>query len=98
MREIKKFDPLSVMKISAICHSVFGLIEGAFFSFFFYTLVPAMPNKEQLPRGFAFFFSGFAIIIFPILFAFVGAIVGGLGAAIYNVSARFVGGIEVDVE
>jgi hypothetical protein len=98
MRRIKRFEPLSVMKISAICHAVLGLIEGAFFSVFFYTLVPGMPNMERLPHGFALFFSGFAIVLFPILFAVMGAIVGGLGAAIYNVSARFVGGIEVEVE
>jgi hypothetical protein len=98
MRKIKKFEPLSVMKISAICYAFFGLIEGAFITLFYYTLLPAMPNKDKLPPGFGFFFSGFAIVFLPILFAVVGALGGGLFAAIYNVSARFVGGIEVDVE
>jgi hypothetical protein len=43
-------------------------------------------------------FGGFSIIFFPIIFAVIGAIGGGLGAVIYNVSARYVGGIEVEVE
>lgn len=98
MRKIKKFEPLSVMKISAICYGILGLIEGAFFSIFFATLVPGMPNREQLPPWFGIFFGGFAIVFFPILFAILGALLGGLFAAVYNVSARLVGGIEVEVE
>jgi len=38
------------------------------------------------------------IIVFPILLGGFGAIAGGLGAVIYNVVSRYVGGIAVEVK
>ena len=35
MRKIKKFEPLSVMRIAAICYGAIGLLEGALFSVVF---------------------------------------------------------------
>jgi transmembrane protein DUF3566 len=96
MRKIKKIDPLSFMRISAICYALLGLVEGAFFSAMFSSIpFGSVPN---MPRFLGPIFGGMAIVFFPILFGVIGAIFGALGAVIYNVSARFVGGIEVEVE
>jgi len=38
-----------------------------------------------------------AIIIFPICYGIVGGIGGAIGAAIYNLAAGWVGGLEVDI-
>ena len=98
MRRIKKFEPLSVMRISALCYGVLGFLEGAIFSLVF-SMVPLAPTAEQpMPHWVGPLFGGLSIVIFPVLFAALGAVVGGLGAVIYNVSARFVGGIQVEVE
>jgi hypothetical protein len=43
-------------------------------------------------------FGGLSIVFMPIVFAIMGAIFGGLGAVVYNVSAKYVGGIAVEVE
>jgi hypothetical protein len=94
MRKIKKIDPLSFMRISAICYALMGFVEGALFSVMF----SALGSAPNMPRFMGPLFGGMSIIIFPILFGVMGAIFGGLGAVIYNVSARFVGGIEVEVE
>jgi hypothetical protein len=98
MRKIKKFDPLSVMRISALCYAAMGLLEGVLFSAMFSLVPRAAPNGQQMPPWLGILFGGFSIVIFPILFGVMGAIGGGLGAAIYNVSARYVGGIQVEVE
>ncbi len=99
MKKIKKFDPLSVMRIAAICYAALGLFEGllvaAIFSF---VGVAARDSSPGLPPFLAPFFGVASIVIFPILFAVIGAIGGGLGAVIYNVAARVVGGIQVEVE
>ena len=98
MRKIKKFEPLSVMRIAAICYAAIGFLEGAMFSVIFSIIPFAAQNDQHFPRFFSFFFGAFSIIVFPVLFAVIGALGGGLGAVIYNVSARYVGGIEVEVE
>jgi hypothetical protein len=98
MKTITKFDPLSVMKISAIAYGLMGLLEGALMSVIFSVVRFANPGGRPMPPGFNALFGGFAIIIFPIVFAVIGAIFAGIGAAIYNVAARYVGGIQVEVE
>lgn len=96
MRKIKKFEPLSVMRISAIAYAAMGLLEGALFSVVF-SIAP-LQGRDKLPPVFGVMFGTLAIVFFPILFALMGAIFGGLGAVVYNVAARFVGGIEIEVE
>jgi hypothetical protein len=98
MRRIKRFEPLSVMKIAAICYSIIGFVEGALFTVVF-SIVPLTGHSGvRLPRFLGVLFGGFSIIFFPIIFAVMGAIGGGLMAAVYNVASRYVGGIEVEVE
>ena len=91
MRRIKRFDPWSVVKVSAICYGAMGLLEGAIFSLVF-ALVPLTgQNGEHLPRFVGVLFGALSIVFLPIILAVMGAIMGGLGAAVYNVSANFVG-------
>ncbi|MGH9686647.1 MAG: hypothetical protein ACRD5K_06105 [Candidatus Acidiferrales bacterium] len=98
MRKIKKFEPLSVMRISAIAYGAMGLLEGAIFSVMFSLIPLADPQHQNMPRRFGVMFGGLAIVFLPVVFAIMGAISGGLGAVIYNVSAHYVGGIAVEVE
>lgn len=98
MRKISKFEPLSVMRIAAIGYGVMGLLEGAMFSLVFWLIPMANPGHKNLPPWFGLVFGGLSIVFMPILFAIIGAISGGLGAVIYNVSAKYVGGIAVEVE
>jgi hypothetical protein len=98
VRKIKKFEPLSVMRISAIAYGAMGLLEGAMFSIIFSMVPMAGPQNQNMPRWFGLVFGGLSIIILPVLFAIMGAIFGGVGAVIYNVSAHYVGGIAVEVE
>ena len=96
MTTIKRFQALSVMKIAAVCYAALGLLEGALFSLVF-SVMP-LAREAKVPPFFGFLFGGFAIVFFPIFFAIVGAIFGGLGALIYNLGARVVGGIQVEME
>ena len=98
MRKISKFEPLSVMRISAIGYGAMGLVEGALFSLRFSLIPMADPQHQNVPRWVGFLFGGLSIVFMPIVFAVMGAIFGGLGAVIYNVSAKYVGGIAVEVE
>lgn len=57
--------------------------------------------SANLPAGqrgmFAMMGVGFAVAA-PFLYAAMGFIIGVLGAAIYNLVAKWIGGIEVEVE
>jgi len=98
MRKIKRFDVLSVMRIAAICYGALGLVEGAMFSAVF-ALVPLSDNASHpLPWFIRILFGGLSIVILPLFLSIFGALGGGLGTVIYNVSARYVGGIQVEVE
>jgi len=98
MRTIKKFEVVSVMRISAICYGLMGLIEGAIFSVIFLVMPMASPAQQQIPPWMGALFGGLSVIFFPILFGLMGAVIGALGAVIYNGSAKYVGGIQVEVE
>lgn len=98
MKKISKFEPLSVMRIAAISYGAMGLLEGAIFSLMFSLIPMADPRHQNVPPWLGLVFGGLSIIFMPILFAIIGAISGGLGAVIYNVSAKYVGGIAVEVE
>jgi hypothetical protein len=98
MRTIKKFEVVSVMRISAICYGLMGLIEGAIFSVIFLVMPMASPAQQQMAPWMGALFGGLSVIFFPILFGLMGAVIGALGAVIYNGSAKYVGGIQVEVE
>jgi hypothetical protein len=97
MKRISMIEPWSVMKISAIGYGAMGLVEGVMFGFVL-TFVPlADKSGGHMPRVFGPIFGILAIVFLPPLFAVFGALMAGIGAAIYNLSAKYVGGIEVEV-
>jgi hypothetical protein len=54
-----------------------------------------MPNNQRV--GIMALGTGFALFM-PVLYAVMGFVFGVIGAFIYNVIAKWVGGIEVEVE
>ena len=97
MRKIVKFEPWSVMKIAGICYAFMGLLEGIVFAVWFATVPFTQKNGGDIPRMSPLLFGVLMIVFFPILLGGIGAIMAGIGTAIYNLSARWVGGIEVEV-
>ncbi|UNK49385.1 hypothetical protein MNR01_16950 [Lysobacter sp. S4-A87] len=93
---ITRVGVLSVAKIFAIISAVFGLIAGVlmFLSF----SVGGMSEVAQADPGMAWIagMGALAIVILPIFYGVLGFIAGALYAWVYNVAARFVGGIEIE--
>lgn len=78
----------------ALLYGIMGLIAIPFLLF-----MAAM--SAQLPpdqRGPIMAMGAGAALFAPVLYAIVGFIFGIIGAVIYNVVAKWVGGIEVEVE
>lgn len=98
---VKRIGVLSLAKVMAILYGGIGLVAGLVFSFFALlgTAFGAAFQETTGPEAFfgAIFGVG-AVVLLPLLYGFMGFLGGLLSAALYNLAARIVGGLELDVE
>ena len=90
---LKKLGVMSVAKISAIIYGIFGLIAGI--------AIAVMGSAFGAMAGFGGLGAAFGIlmiIIMPIFYGIIGFVAGAIFAWLYNVIARWVGGIEMNFE
>lgn len=99
MSIVKRVEPLSAMRVAGILYAALGLVVGAMFSLIFVTMgsFPMKDGQAALPFPFRILFGGLAVVVLPVLYGVMGALMAGLGAAFYNLVAKWVGGIEVEV-
>ena len=90
--------PLSVAKVAFVLYGVLGLIFGGFFALaaVFGASIGAAAGQESALLG-AVFGLG-AVIVLPLLYGGMGALMALFMTWLYNVVAGFVGGIEVCTE
>ena len=102
MATVKRIAPGSALKVGLVVYAFLGLVVGICVALF--SLVAGslgsmagdgVTGARALGFGFGFGFS--AIIIFPIMYGIIGGIGGVIAAAVYNVAAGWVGGLEVDI-
>ena len=89
MREIKKIDVWSLAKIEAIIGVILGLIIGIL-TF----ILPPLPGQEQTLKSLGVY----AIFLAPIIYAIIGFVSGVVIAFLYNIVAKWVGGIKIKLE
>ena len=92
---IRRVGPVSCGKIAGTLYGIIGLVVGAVVSLIAVTGAFS-PSPETAAMG-AMVGVG-AIVAFPLLYGGLAAICFILGAALYNVIAGLVGGIEIDLE
>jgi hypothetical protein len=85
-QQIKRFSIGQSAKFLAVLYALFGLIFTPFF-----LLVDMFA-----PEGTAGFGTMFALAM-PIIYGVMGIVGGAIGAALYNLVAGWVGGIEVEI-
>jgi hypothetical protein len=91
MKRIKRIDPLSLAKIFGFLYGVLGLIGGLFFS-----VISLLTHGE--PNGVPWFLGVGAIIFLPIMYGIGGSIMGAISGMLYNLAAKYTGGIKFEVE
>jgi hypothetical protein len=105
MAKIKKIRLFSFVKLHAVIMAIVGLIAGILYSFgglIIDVLVSigwvssAFASTPGVGFGTVLAFG--ALIGMPIIFAAFGFIVGLIEAFLYNLFARWFGGIEIDFE
>jgi hypothetical protein len=93
---VRRVNPLSLAKVAGILYAILGLIIGAIFSLFSLVASSMMPDRDAGP--FAMVFGVGAIIAAPIFYGILGFIMSLIMAALYNLVAGMVGGVEVDLQ
>lgn len=93
MLKIKRINVLNFAKFQAVLMSLIGFVAGIIYSFggAIYDIFTIGLN---LGTALAFL----ALIGMPIIFATFGFIIGLIEAFLYNIFARWFGGIEIDFE
>jgi hypothetical protein len=94
MHIIKSVGVLSVAKIMGMVYGCIGLIFAPFFLLI--GLVGSMAGQSKSPFA-GIFGVGFAILM-PVLYGGMGFLSGLIGALLYNLFARWVGGFELEIE
>jgi hypothetical protein len=101
---IKRVSPMSAAKIGGILGVFLGLLVGAMTSLWVMAAGAIMSSQasdfpEMHGRSGALFgllFGAGSIVIFPIFYGVLSFIMGGIYAALYNMAAKWVGGIEIE--
>jgi hypothetical protein len=93
---VKRIGPLSFAKIGATLYAIMGLIAGCILSLI--SLAGGFANETSPIPGFGAIFGVGAVVLLPLLYGCLGFVFTLFVASIYNVVARLVGGIELDVQ
>jgi hypothetical protein len=78
------------------CGTVFGVLYGIMaliFAVFFAAATAVLPSKPAAPAA----FGGVLVALLPVAYAILGFIGGVIAAALYNVVAKWTGGLEFEV-
>ncbi len=85
-KRIKRIAPVQLGKLLAVVYALFSIIIVPFM------LIVTLATPKGNGPGWIF------ILIMPVLYIVMGFIGGIISAFIYNFSAKFVGGIEIEFE
>lgn len=94
---IRSFKPLQLGKVFAV---LYGLMAVIFAPLFFGTMaLSALASQgDAKSRAFGIGFGIFIVVLMPAFYAVFGFLTGVVGGFIYNRVAKWVGGIELEVE
>ncbi len=103
MARLKKLQVLSFGKLQGVLFGLLGLIAGIVYSFGGFVIDALVSigwigdsSTSGLSLGTVLAFG--ALIGMPIMFAVIGFITGLVEAVLYNLLARWSGGVEIDFE
>ena len=92
MVKVKRIGVLSLGKVFGLLYAIIGLIVGALF-----TLLSSF-LQAGVTGVYGGLFGKGAIIYFPLLYGILGFLMGLLLAFLYNLIAKWTGGLEMEFE
>lgn len=97
VQTISHIVPLSLAKAMGVLYAFIGLFIGGLLTLFSVMGAALGGAMKQEGGGFGMLFGLGAIIIAPILYGVLGFIGGLIMAFLYNLVAKVVGGVELDL-
>jgi hypothetical protein len=98
-RTLKRIAPLQFGKIVGLLYGLIALLFAPFILAFTIIMSLMPEHAQQGPPTIVLAGVGLILCaVIPMFYAAMGFVVGLIGAAIYNLLARMVGGIEFEVE
>jgi len=97
---IRRISPFSLGKILAVIEFVIGLLIAIPLALFAWLMTAGLPypTAQEDELFFWLFFSGWPLLFMPLIYAMVGFVLGVVSGFVYNMVARIVGGLELEVE
>lgn len=101
---VRRIGIFSLGKVMGALYALLGLIIGVIYALFALLfavigVATASESGDAFAGGaFGVLFAVGSVIFFPILYGILGFVFGLLTALIYNLVARIVGGVELDIE
>ncbi len=96
---VRRIGAFSLGKVMGILYALLGLIFGAFFALF--SLLGAaigVANSQSSDAVASLLFGAGSVIFLPIFYGILGFVLGLITALLYNLVARMVGGIQIELE
>ena len=100
MAVVRRIGPGSAFKVGLVLYGLLGLLLGIFVGLISMVTGSLASFAESAAPGAKLFGFGMglgAIFFFPICYGIIGGVFGAISAAIYNLVASWVGGLEVDL-
>jgi hypothetical protein len=99
MAIVRRVGPGSAFKVGLILYALLGLVLGLCMALIS-MVAGSLPIGQTAGPGAKLFGFGMgfgAIAFFPVIYGLIGGVFAAIGAAIYNLVAGWVGGVEVDI-
>ena len=93
---LRRIRPLSVAKVAGVLYAFLGLLLGCVFALI--SLAGGFASEEPAGPVLGMFFGVGAVILMPVFYGGLGFLMSLLMAALYNMVAGWVGGIEIQLE
>jgi hypothetical protein len=94
---LKRIGVLSCGKVMGLLYAVFGLIAGLLLSVLSLLGVAIGAASGDGEAALGALFGVGAVILLPIVYGLLGFLAGMLVSALYNLAARFTGGLELEL-
>ena len=95
---VTRIAPVSLAKILGCLYAIMGLIFGAILAVVTSLVGQFGPSEQAMPPFMSMMFGVGSIVFLPLFYGVLGFIGGVVSALVYNLAAKAMGGIEIDVQ